>query len=86
MCAQSLKQKAVKGVFWISSERFSLQGLQFTMGLILSRLLMPSDYGLVGMLSIFLAISNTFIDSGFSTALIQKKKQNRSRFFDCILF
>ncbi|WP_221932409.1 lipopolysaccharide biosynthesis protein [Carboxylicivirga sp. M1479] len=68
-----LKQRAVKGVMWSAIQRFSSQGVQFVLGLILARLLSPSDYGLIGMLAIFLAISDTFIDSGFSTALVQKK-------------
>ena len=71
--SQNLKQKAVKGVMWSAIERFSAQGVQFILGLILARLLTPEDYGLIGMLAIFLAISQTFIDSGFSSALIQKK-------------
>ncbi|MCU4157540.1 lipopolysaccharide biosynthesis protein [Carboxylicivirga sp. A043] len=68
-----LKQRAVKGVVWSAIQRFSSQGVQFVLGLILARLLAPSDYGLIGMLAIFIAISETFIDSGFSTALVQKK-------------
>jgi len=73
---KSLKQETAKGFFWSAIERFSVQGLQFLMGLVLARLLLPSDYGLVGMLTIFLAISQPFIDSGFSSALIQKKNRN----------
>ena len=45
------------------------------MGLVLARLLLPSDYGMIGMLSVFLAISQTFVDSGFSSALIQKNNR-----------
>jgi len=74
--SSSLKQKAAKGFLWSSLERFSVQGLQFLLGLILARILLPSDYGLIGMLTIFLAISQTFVDSGFSSALIQKKDRN----------
>lgn len=76
MAEQSLKNKTVKGVIWSSVERFSVQGVQFFVMLVIARLLTPSDYGLVGMLAIFLAISQTLIDSGFSQALI--RKQNRS--------
>jgi O-antigen/teichoic acid export membrane protein len=71
-----IKSKTVKGVFWSSIERFSVQGIQFVLGIIMARLLEPSDYGVIGMLAIFLAISQTFIDSGFSNALI--RKQNRT--------
>lgn len=76
MAVQSLKSKTVKGVIWSSVERFSVQGVQFFVMLIIARLLTPNDYGLVGMLAVFLAISQTLIDSGFSQALI--RKQNRS--------
>ncbi len=63
-----------------------MQGLQFVMGLILARLLLPADYGLIGMLAIFLAISQTFIDSGFSTALIQKKDRTETDFSTVFYF
>jgi len=72
----SLKQKTVSGIFWSSVERFSIQGVQFVLQIIMARLLLPSDYGLIGMLAIFMAISQSFIDSGFSNALI--RKQNRT--------
>ncbi len=68
----SLKEKTVNGVMWSSIDRFSTQGIQFVFSILIARLLMPSDYGVVAMLGIFLAVSQTFIDSGFSTALIRK--------------
>lgn len=69
----SIKQQATQSVFWSAVERFSVQGIQFLLSLIIARLLLPSDYGLIAMLSIFMAIAQTFIDSGFANALIQKK-------------
>lgn len=71
-----MKQKTVRGLLWSSIERFSTQGVQFILGLILARLLLPSDYGLIGMLAFFIAISETFIQSGFGTALVQKKNRD----------
>ncbi len=68
----SIKQQAINGAKWAAIEKFSLQIIQFGLGIILARLLSPSDYGTVGMLGVFIAISNTFIDSGFSSALIRK--------------
>ena len=47
-------------------------GIQFISGIILARLLTPFDYGCIGMLSIFMVIADTFIDSGFGSSLIQK--------------
>lgn len=72
----SLKQKTLLGVFWSSIERFSVQGFQFLIQIVMARILLPSDYGVIGILIVFLAISQSIIDSGFSNALIQKKNRN----------
>ena len=69
-----LKQKTVKGVVWSTVERFSVQGIQFVVMIFMARMLTPDDYGLVGMLAVFIAISQSFIDSGFSQALIRKQE------------
>lgn len=68
----TVKQDTLSGVKWTAIEKFSVQGIQFLLGLIMARLLSPSDYGTVGLLAIFFAISQTFIDSGFGNALIRK--------------
>lgn len=72
----SLKQKAAKGILWSTIERFSVQGVQFLIMIVMARLLTPHDYGLIGMLAIFIAVAQSLIDSGFSQALI--RKQNRT--------
>ena len=72
MVKQSLKDKTVKGVVWSSVERFSVQGIHFVVMMVVARLLEPKDFGLVGMLTIFMAVSQSLIDSGFSQALIRK--------------
>ena len=72
----SLKHKAISGVAWSSLERLSVQSIQFAIQIVMARILLPEDYGVVAMLAIFLAVFQTFIDSGFSQALIQK--QDRS--------
>lgn len=70
---QTLKDKVSRGFWWSSIERFSIQGIQFIVGILIARILTPGDYGLMGMIMVFLALSQVLIDSGFSTALIQKK-------------
>lgn len=70
--SNNLKTDTLKGVKWSALEKFSLQGIQFIIGLILARLLTPTDFGTVGMLAIFISISQTFVDGGFSNALIRK--------------
>lgn len=68
----NLKEQTVSGVKWNAIGRFSTQGISFFIGILLARILSPSDYGLVGMIGIFMAIAQTFIDSGFGSALIRK--------------
>lgn len=68
-----LKQSAVSGAIWTGLEKILTQVVHFVIGVILARLLSPLDYGVIGMLTIFIAIANVFTDSGLSSALIQKK-------------
>lgn len=70
--AESIKKDTVRSIKWASIEKFSLQGIQFVIGIILARLLTPDDYGAIGMLTIFISVSQTFVDSGFTSALIRK--------------
>lgn len=76
----SVASKSIHGIVWSAIERFSLQGTHFIIGVILARLLSPSDFGMIGMLSIFLSVSQTFIDCGFSNALIRQKDSNAKDF------
>lgn len=69
----SLKQKTVKGVSWSFVEQILTRGVNFVIGIILARLLSPTDYGLVGMLTIFIAFSQIFVDGGLTNALIREK-------------
>lgn len=70
---ESLKSKTIKGVLWSGIERFSVQGVQFLVLLVIANILDPKDFGLIGMLTIFLAVGQSLIDSGFSQALIRKQ-------------
>lgn len=70
--SESIKKDTLSSVKWASIEKFSLQGINFLIGVVLARLLTPNDYGVIGMLAIFIAISQTFIDSGFTSALTRK--------------
>lgn len=78
--AETLKDKAVKGVAWRIAETGGRQVIQFGISVVLARLIMPEQFGLVAMLSVFLALSQVFIDSGFSTALIRKTNRTQA---DC---
>ena len=69
----SLKQKTFNALAWSFVDSFANQGIQFIVGIVLARLLTPKEFGLIGMVLVFTAISESFIDSGFSGALIRKK-------------
>jgi O-antigen/teichoic acid export membrane protein len=73
--ADSLKQKTLSGLVWNFLETFALQGFGFVQGIILARLLMPSDYGLIAMTAVFFTISYALADTGFTSALIRKKER-----------
>lgn len=73
-----LVAKTKTGLQWSFIDRFLTQGIQLFITLLLARILGPSEFGLVGMLAVFIAISNVFVDSGFSSALIRKMNRNES--------
>lgn len=76
MSEPSLKKQTIKGIGWSAVERFSLQIIQFVIQIVMARKLLPSDYGIIGMLTIFLQLAQVFIDSGFANALVQKQNSN----------
>lgn len=70
--ADQVKKQLVSGLLWNALEKFLLHGVTFFIGIVLARLLSPSDFGLIGMLSVFLQIINAFVNSGLNSALVQK--------------
>lgn len=70
----NLKSKVLSSLIWKLLERGGTQGIQFLIQIILARMLTPDDYGVIAIIMIFIALANVFIQSGFNTALIQKKK------------
>lgn len=72
MAEGSLKDKTVKGASWSFIDNIAGQGITFLVGLVLARLLTPEEYGLIGIITIFIAVFNSIVDSGFSNALIRK--------------
>ena len=83
---KSLKHRAIGGVAWSAVERFSTQGISFLLGIFIARLVAPEEYGLIAMLAIFIDIAQSFVDSGFSNALIQKKDRKSIDFSTVFYF
>lgn len=82
----SLKSRTIHGVFWSSVDTFGRQAIQFVISIIIARILMPADYGLIGMLTIFFGIAQSFVDSGFGVALIQKKNPTQTDYSTVFFF
>lgn len=72
----TLRKQALSGIFWTFLQQFSMQGITFFVSIIMARLLVPEEFGLIGMISIFIAIGRTLIDSGLSQSLIRVKEAN----------
>jgi O-antigen/teichoic acid export membrane protein len=70
----TLKSKAFRGAFWSSIDSIGTRLVQLVIGIVLARLLLPSQFGLIAMLAIFMAVAQSLLDSGFGSALIQKKE------------
>ena len=83
---ESLKKKTVKGVAWTSLNKVLDLGFGFVIGIILARLLSPSDYGLLATIGVFNAIAFAFLDSGFGNALIRKPDLNEDDNTTAFLF
>lgn len=72
----SLKKEAIHGAFWSSAERVGQQFVQFIVSIILARILAPEDFGIIGMVVIFISLARVLVDSGFGSALIQNQDAN----------
>ena len=83
---ESLKNKAVHGAKWSFIDNISNSGVTFLVGLILARLLTPAEYGIMAMIAIFIAVSNSIVDSGFSNALIRKVRIEKVDYNTVFLF
>lgn len=83
---ENLKKETAKGVIWSGIDKFASGGIIFLANIILARLLTPKDFGLLAIIAIFVQISQTFIDSGFSNALIQKKDRSQTDYSTVFFF
>ena len=81
-----IKNKEVNSILWSGIERFSAQGAQFLLSILIARLVTPSDYGLIAMLTIFLSVAQQFVDSGFSNAIIQKTDRKEIDYYTVFYF
>ncbi len=81
-----MKSKVVRGLLWKILENGGAQGVQFVIAIVLARLLTPAEYGIVGIITIFITIANVIVQNGFSTALVQKQQADQVDFSSVFFF
>lgn len=86
MSEGGLQRKVFSGLIWKFGERIGAQAVSFLVSIILARLLLPSDYGVIALITIFIDIANVFVSSGFGAALVQKKDADEVDFSSVFYF
>lgn len=84
--AESIKQQTLKGVAWSGLEKTVSLSITFVVNIIMARLLTPADYGIVGIIAVFVSFSQLFIDGGFTTALISKANRDEDDYKTVFVF
>jgi teichuronic acid exporter len=82
----TLKDKAINGVLWNSIGNFSAMGIEFIIGIILARILSPSEFGLIGTITVVIALSQVFVNSGFSQAIVRKQNCTQTDYSTAFFF
>ena len=73
----SLKKKTVSGLMWTFAQQFSVQWINFLVSIVLARMLSPAEFGLIAMLTIFIAIGTSLMDSGLTSSLIRTENPDQ---------
>lgn len=82
----SLRRKTISGLIWTFGQQFGNQIIGFLVSIVLARILMPEDFGLVGMITVFLAIGQTLVDSGLSQSLIRTDQLTKEDYSTVFIF
>ncbi|QBZ97865.1 lipopolysaccharide biosynthesis protein [Flavobacterium sangjuense] len=82
----TLRKQALSGVFWTFLQQFSTQGISFIVSILMARLLLPSEFGLIGMIYIFIAIGRMLIDNGLSQSLVRNKEVSQEDYSTVFYF
>ena len=80
------EDKVVGSLFWKFCERVGSQGANFILSIILARILSPSEYGIIALITIFISIATVFVQGGFNTALIQNKHVEDDDYSSVLIF
>ena len=80
------KNQVISGLFWRTAERVSAQAVNFVVSIVLARLLVPEDYGVIALITVFIALCDVIVNGGLTTALIQKKNADNVDFSTIFFF
>ncbi|MBK8802756.1 MAG: lipopolysaccharide biosynthesis protein [Fibrobacteres bacterium] len=82
----SHREKAIRGVSWSFIDNIGNKFLQFLVGIVMARLLSPHEYGVLGMVTVFVTFSHIFLDSGFSQSLVVRQDCKQEEFSTIFFF
>lgn len=82
----SLKRKTISGMLWSFCDLMGNQGMQFLIQIVLARMLLPEHFGLIGMILVFVAVSNSLVDSGFTQALVREQNAGQTDYSTVFYF
>lgn len=83
---ENIKAKTLSGLIWRFGERCGAQLVQFIVSIVLARILTPADYGLVGLITVFISVALVFAQSGLGSALVQRKNIDNTEFSTVFYF
>ncbi len=86
MANNNIKEKTISSLFWLFMERIGAQLVSFIVSVVLARLLLPEEYGVISLVTIFITILNVFVSNSFSQALVQKKDSDELDFSSVFFF
>lgn len=84
--SKSLKGKMMIGLFWSFTDLMANHGIQFIIQIILARILLPEHFGIIGMIVVFIAVSESIVDSGFTQALIRDQQTSQADYSTVFYF
>ena len=82
----SLRKKALSGLVWTFAQQFSFQGISFIVSVVLARILLPSEFGIIGMIAVFVAVGNSLVSSGLTQSLIRSKELTQADYSTVFFF
>lgn len=82
----SLKKQALSGLVWTFAQQFSVQGISFVVSIVLARILQPSEFGIIGMIAVFVAIGNSLVSSGLTQSLIRSQSLTQKDYSTVFFF